>query len=283
MTTVDSSSQRQAAAITRASRSNLALAFFSLPPERRQAITLFYAFCRIVDDIADEPGLPVEEKQAQLDRWSAALTVPVEGEDDLAPAVRQLIADYRIDPGLMREIIRGCAMDLRPVRYATFDDLLGYCYRVASAVGLVSIEIFGATHEGSRRYAVELGYALQLTNIIRDVAKDLANGDRIYLPQEDLQRFEITGDDLRLRKGGPRFEEMMAFQADRAEEYYLRAIAALPPEDRQVMTPAEIMRNIYHELLETLREDHFRVFDRFHRLSRWRKGWIILKVLLFGR
>lgn len=278
------SSRKQAAAITRASRSNLALAFIALPPERREAMTLFYAFCRIIDDIADEPGHSPSEKAALLDQWKRALREPQEGEDEMAPAIRELIADYKIDPALVTEIILGCEMDLQtPVRYASFDDLLAYCYRVASAVGLVSIEIFGYTNENCRRYAVELGYALQLTNIIRDVAKDLANEDRIYLPQEELDRFGITEDDLRHRKGGPRFEEMMAFQATRAEDYYSRALALLPPEDRSTMVAAEVMRKVYHRLLGEIRADRFRVFDRFHRLSKVRKAWIILKVLLFGR
>jgi phytoene synthase len=173
-------------------------------------------------------------------------------------------------------------MDLQPVRFATFEDLRLYCYRVASVVGLVSIEIFGYTNPATRRYAVELGYALQLTNIIRDVAKDLANEGRIYLPQEDLKRFGITPEDLQERKGGPQFEKMMAFQAARAETYYARAVAELPPEDRRSMAAAEIMRRVYYRLLGKIRDDRFRVFDRFHRLNKLQKLAIVARVLLLG-
>ena len=271
-----------AAAITRASKSNLALAFIALPKARREAITIFYAFCRVIDDIADEPQLPVEEKERQLNDWKRALFEPFEGEPSLAAPVRRLIADYRLRENWLLEIIHGCEMDLRPVRYATFEDLRLYCYRVASVVGLVSIEIFGYRNPATRRYAVELGYALQLTNIIRDVAKDLANGGRIYLPQEDLERFGITPDDLAQRKGGPRFEEMMAFQAARAEEFYARAVAELPPEDRRSMAAAEIMRRVYHKLLRRISEDRYRVFDRFHKLSRLEKLAIVARVLALG-
>ena len=271
-----------AEAITRASKSNLALAFIALSPERRQAITTFYAFCRIIDDIADEPVLSPVEKERQLNAWKRAIFESFEGEPPLSAEVRKLIADYRLRENWLLEIIHGCEMDLQPVRFATFEDLRLYCYRVASVVGLVSIEIFGYTNPATRRYAVELGYALQLTNIIRDVAKDLANEGRIYLPQEDLDRFGITPEDLRQRKGGPRFEEMMAFQAERAESYYARAVAELPPEDRHSMAAAEIMRRVYHRLLGKIRDDRFRVFDRFHRLNKLQKLAIVARVLLFG-
>ncbi len=271
-----------AEAITRASKSNLALAFIALSPERRRAITTFYAFCRVIDDIADEPALPPLEKERQLNAWKRAIFESFEGEPPLSPEVRQLIADYRLRENWLLEIIHGCEMDLQPVRYATFEDLRLYCYRVASVVGLVSIEIFGYRNPGTRRYAVELGYALQLTNIIRDVAKDLANDGRIYLPQEDLIRFGVTPEDLTERKGGPRFEELMAFQAARAEEFYARAVAELPPEDRRSMAAAEIMRRVYHKLLKRIERDRFRVFDRFHRLSKLEKMTIVARVLLFG-
>lgn len=271
-----------AEAITKASKSNLALAFIALPKERRAAITTFYAFCRVIDDIADEPTLPLQEKERQLNDWKQAIFESFDGEPPLAAEVRGLIAAYRLRQNWLLEIIHGCEMDLKPRRFETFEELRLYCYRVASVVGLVSIEIFGYTHEATRRYAVELGYALQLTNIIRDVAKDLANGGRIYLPLEDLRHFGITEEDLTLRKGGPRFQAMMAFQAARAETYYARAVAERKREDRRSLAAAEIMRRVYHRLLHKIEADEYRVFDRFHRLSKVEKLTIIARVLILG-
>lgn len=269
--------------ITRSSKSNFVLAFMALPKERRRAITTFYAFCRVIDDLADEPGLPLPEKQRQLDAWKHAVFEGFEGEPPLAAEVRALISQYRLRENWLLEIIHGCEMDLQPVRYETFEDLRLYCYRVASVVGLVSIEIFGYRNPATRRYAVELGYALQITNIVRDVAKDLANGGRIYLPAEDLARFGITPDDLAQRKGGPRFRELMEFEAARAEGFYARAVAELSPEDRRSMAAAEIMRRVYHRLLGRMRRGGFQVFDRLYRVTKVEKLGIVARVLLFGR
>ena len=270
-----------AAAITCSSKSSFALAFLALPPERRRDLTTFYAFCRVIDDIADEPGPSPEEKARQLGEWKRALREPFAGEPLLAAEVRALMAKYRIPADLLAELIQGCEMDLAPARYPTGEELQRYCYRVASVVGLVSIEIFGYRNPATQRYAVELGYALQWTNILRDVAKDLANGGRIYLPLDDLARFGITPEDLALRQGGPRFGELMTFEAGRAETFYTRAVAALPPEDRQAMAAAEIMRRIYHRLLQKMRRDGFRVFEKHYRLGKLEKLGIAARVLLW--
>ncbi len=270
-------------AITRASKSNLALAFVALPPERRQAITTFYAFCRVIDDIADEDALPQPEKERQLNAWKRAVCEPFEGEPAMAPEVRALMAKYPIRENWLIEIIQGCEMDLVPARYQTINDLRMYCYRVASVVGLVSIEIFGYKNPATRRYAVELGYALQLTNIIRDVAKDYANGGRVYLPLDDLAKFGIAPEDFAERKGGPRFREMMEFQAARAEQFFAAAVAERPKEDRRSLVAAEIMRRVYHTLLKRMRRDGFRVFDLQYKLSKLEKIGIIAREIVFGR
>ena len=270
-----------AEAITRSSKSNFALAFLALPPERRRDLTTFYAFCRVIDDIADEPGPAPEEKARQLADWKRALGEPFAGEPSLAAEVRALMAKYNLSAELLGELIQGCAMDITPARYETWEDLRRYCYRVASVVGLASIEIFGYRHPATRRYALELGYALQWTNILRDVARDLANGGRIYLPLADLARFGITPEDLALRKGGPRFGEFMAFAAGRAETLYARAVAELPPEDRRSMAAAEIMRRIYHRLLRKMRRDGFRVFEKQYRLGKLEKLALAARVLFF--
>ena len=274
------SSPPSAASITRSSKSNFALAFLALPRERRGDLTTFYAFCRVIDDIADEPDAPAAEKQLRLDAWRRALGEAFPGEPPLAGAVRALMAKYRIRPELLGELVEGCAMDLSPARYETFDDLLRYCYRVASVVGLASIEIFGCRAPGARDYAVTLGYALQITNILRDVAKDLANGGRIYLPMADLARFGVTPEDLLQRRGGPGFAALMAFEADRAETLYARALAEFPKEDARALAPAEIMQGVYHRLLQKMRCDGFRVFEHSYRLNRLEKLTIAARVLL---
>jgi len=268
-----------AAKITRASKSNLALAFVSLGRERRRDITIFYAFCRVIDDIADSTELTVEEKARDLTVWRRWLREGTPDEPTLARNVRDLIAKYSLTPAMLEEIIEGVAMDLGNVRYDTFEDLRLYCYRVASAVGLVSIEIFGYRNPACRPYAIRLGLALQMTNIIRDVGKDLSNG-RIYLPQQDLARFDYPEEDLRLRKYNEPFLRLMEFEAARAEELFGHAADLLPREDRRSMVAAEIMRSVYQALLRRMKADRFRVFEREYRLTRLEKSGRVAAQLL---
>ena len=260
-----------AAAITRQSKSNLALAFVSLGRERKRDITIFYAFCRVVDDIADSAELSIVEKRERLTDWRQMLGASAPDEPLLARDLRQLMAKYSLPPGMLEEIIAGVEMDLTIVRYPTFEELRVYCYRVASAVGLVSIEIFGHRNPRCREYAIDLGLALQLTNIIRDVWKDFQTG-RIYLPQEDLVRFQYSEADLAKRQYNEQFIQLMQFQASRAREFFSRAARELPPEDRRAMAPAEIMRSIYRALLRRIELDNFRVFEKEYRLSRLEKA-----------
>ena len=275
-----STADADARAITRASKSNLALAFVSLPRERRDDITVFYAWCRVIDDIADDSGEGVAHRRAALDSWKQALAQPVAGESALAAPVRALMAKYRLSDEHFLEIIAGVEMDLDEVTYATWNDLRLYCYRVASAVGLVSIEIFGYRDAGCKTYAVELGLALQLTNILRDVGQDFANGSRIYLPREDLARFGYTAEDLAARRHNDAFRALMRFEAERAIDFYRSAQAALPPIDRRAMVAAEIMRAVYRRLLDRMQRDGFRVFDRRYSLSRLEKIALIVTTTL---
>lgn len=295
-----------AAKITRESQSNLALAFVALDRERRQDITTFYAFCRLIDDIADDVDLGVEEKQRRLNEWRTCLRAVTANEPSIAPHLRALIAKYSLTPEMFDEIIAGVEMDLSISRYATFDppsvraglastygatsppsvaaasatsDLRTYCYRVASAVGLVSIEIFGYRNPRCREYAIELGLALQTTNIIRDVGKDLQQ-DRIYLPQEDLSRFGCSESDLQARKYDDRFVRLMEFEAARARKFFTRAEAALPREDRKSMVAAEIMSSVYRGLLRQMELDKFRVFEKEYRLSKAGKAGRVVGQLL---
>jgi phytoene synthase len=260
-----------AATITRQSKSNLALAFVSLGRERKRDITIFYAFCRVIDDIADSTELSAIEKRVRLAKWRHLLHTAAQDEPLLAPDVRQLITKYSLPLHMLEEIIAGVEMDLNTLRYATFEALRIYCYRVASAVGLVSIEIFGYHNPRCKEYAVELGLALQMTNIIRDVGKDLVNG-RIYLPQEDLARFHYSESELAQRHYDERFLQLMEFQAQRARQFFANAASALPAEDRKAMTPAEIMGSVYRGLLRRIELDKFRVFEKEYRLSKVEKA-----------
>jgi phytoene synthase len=268
-----------AAKITRASKSNLALAFVALGRERRNDITVFYAFCRVIDDIADSPDIRVEEKANQLAGWRRWIRESAPDEPTLARDLRGLYAKYAITPPMLDEIIDGVEMDLRNVRYESFEELRVYCYRVASAVGLVSIEIFGYRNAACRDYAIALGFALQVTNIIRDVGKDLNNG-RVYLPQEDLARFGYSEGDLRARKYNEAFVQLMNFESERAEGFFSEAAALLPREDRRSMVAAEIMTSVYHALLRRMKADRFRVFDKEYRLSKIEKGGRVAGQLL---
>ncbi|MES2570848.1 MAG: squalene/phytoene synthase family protein [Verrucomicrobiota bacterium] len=270
----------EAEQITRASKSNLALAFFALPAERRRDISTFYAYCRVIDDIADDPGRSLAERQGALDHWKEALVAPVEAPPPLAASVRELIGKYQLPVGHFLEIIAGCEMDLKETVYETWDDLQRYCHRVASVVGLVSIEIFGYRDPGCRQYALDLGLALQLTNILRDVGQDYVNEKRIYLPRQEMSRFGYSAEELAKGVRNDNFLALMNFQAERAIALYQKARAALPAPDQRSMVAAEIMRTIYRSILDRMQGDGFRVFTRRYRLNKFQKSLCIARVLL---
>jgi len=262
--------------ITKKSRSNLAFAFVSLPEAKRRDITTFYAFCRQIDDAADDSDVPLAERRQWLKSWRLWLREEAAGEPDYAAKLRRVIERYRIDLRLFEQILLGVESDLKPVAYPNFEALHAYCYRVASAVGLVSIEIFGYRNPKSREYAHILGVALQLTNVIRDVGKDLQNGGRIYLPLSELKMFGYPEESLRRRVYDGRFLRLMQFQAERAHSFFSQARRVLPAEDRRSMVAAEGMRAIYFDLLRRIEKDRFRVFDKVYRLTRLEKAMIIL-------
>lgn len=269
-----------ASEITRKAKSNLAFALQILPRDRREDMVVFYAFCRTMDDLADDPGIPATERARQLAVWKSGLTCGFASPDDFQREVIALRERRQIPAPLLTAVIDGCQMDLQPQRFATWDDLSEYIWKVACAVGLVSIRIFGCQDPASEKYALALGHALQLTNILRDIEEDLANGGRIYLPLADLARFGYTEQDLADRVYDERFTALMEFQADRAETYYRAAAAALAPCDRRALVPARIMGEIYHLLLEKMRADRFRVFDHRYRVSKSRKLAILCKHLI---
>ena len=265
-------------AITRRSASNLALAFVLLPRERREAMSALYAFCREVDDIADADGEPLERRRARLAEWRADIAVACKLGNPTFAVNRELkpqIARYGLAFEYFDEIIRGVEMDLDIQRYPDYAALEQYCYRVASVVGLLSIEVFGYRNPMCREYAVFLGKALQLTNILRDVGTDAARG-RIYLPTEALERFQVREADILSGNHSPRFVALAQDAAERAREFYRRAREALPPEDRRAMIAAEVMGSVYWCLLERVTAGGYQVLGaRVVRLGKWHKLFLI--------
>jgi len=267
------------ATLTRRSRSNFYYAFLTLPRARRDALYAVYAFCRTVDDVADlgrDPGA----QRAELARWRADVARCFEpGPPPGHPIARQLAAAVRTYPiprAALEAIIDGCEMDLERVRFETAADLYPYCYRVASAVGLCCIEIFGYTDPRARDYAVKLGTALQLTNIVRDVGADARDG-RVYLPQEDLRGFGVTEDDLVAGRYGERFVKLMEHQAARARQFYAAAAAAYPIADARSLIAAQIMGGIYRALLDEIEARRFAVLGERITLPARRKVAIALR------
>ena len=267
------------ATLTRRSRSNFYYAFLTLPRARRDALYAVYAFCRTVDDVADlgrDPGA----RRAELVRWRADVARCFEpGPPPGHPIARQLAAAVRTYPiprAALEAIIDGCEMDLERVRFETAADLYPYCYRVASAVGLCCIEIFGYADPGARDYAVKLGTALQLTNIVRDVGADARDG-RVYLPQQDLRQFGVTEDDLVAGRYGERFVKLMEHQAARARQFYAAAAAAYPTADARSLIAAQIMGGIYRALLDEIEARRFMVLGERVTLPARRKVAIALR------
>lgn len=260
--------------ITQRSASNLALAFVMLPKEKRVGMSALYAFCREVDDVADEEGVPADERRTRLAAWRADIRAACEGRNPKFPVNRELqpfIALHRMPFALFDELIRGVEMDLDVLRYETWDELEHYCYRVASVVGLLSIEIFGYTNPTCGDYAIHLGKALQLTNILRDVGNDAARG-RIYLPRAELERHQVTEEEILNGEFSSRFRNLAQAIASRARHHYACARDTLPPADRKAMVAAELMGAVYWRLLRKLEEADFPVLaptpTKLHKLQK---------------
>ena len=275
-----SSRQLSSAQIVRKAKSNLAFALGCLPKERKRDMITFYAFCRVVDDIADDPGRSEEEKERELGHWrKCVLENAPPGHPVLDEAVL-LPGKYGFPRAWMAEIIDGVASDITRLRYETFEELLAYCYKVASVVGLVSIEIFGHQCPETKDYALNLGYALQLTNIMRDVGQDARETGRIYLPLSELKQFGVSEDEILRGIPSSRFEKLMDFQYRRARDYYQAAKRLLPPADERSMVASEIMAEIYSTILEKLKRERYLVFEKRCKLNPLHKVWILAKHLI---
>ena len=249
-------------AITKKSASNLALAFILLPKPKRDAMSALYAFCREVDDVADEDSVPTEKRREQLAEWRADIKRACEDQSPQFPVNREfqpIIQQFKLPLELFDELIKGCEMDLETKRYENFEQLELYCYRVASVVGLLSIEIFGYQNPACHEYALQLGKALQLTNILRDVKNDAARG-RIYLPLGELKKFNVSESEILESKYSERYFALANSISERAKKFYSLAQKTLPPEDRKSMVAAELMGSVYWQLLMKLERGKFNVF-----------------------
>ncbi len=269
--------------ITQRSQSNLALAFILLPPEKRLGMSALYAFCREVDDVADEESTPAETRRRQLDEWRADIRKACTGDKPqfiVNQELQPFIEKYQLQYEHFDALIRGCEMDLDTFRYETMADMENYCYHVASVVGLLSIQIFGYKNPACQEYAVHLGKALQFTNILRDVRNDAERG-RIYLPLEELRKQGVTEQDILDFKYTPKFRELAKSVGAKAREFYEKARRTLPPEDKRNMMTAELMGSVYWRLLVKLETAEFNVFGpEKTRLSKLQKASLIFRTWL---
>lgn len=265
--------------VTRREAKNFYYAFRLLDPARRNAIYAVYAFSRRADDAVDsveEKNVSEEEARSKLDGLSRLLRGEAP-EDPLSPALMDTIERFRIPVKHFSELLLGMEMDLEKKRYETFEELYTYCFRAASAVGLICIEIFGYSEdaEAVHRHAEELGIAMQLTNILRDVREDMTLG-RIYLPSEDLARFNYSEAELSRYEFTPAFRDLMEFQVGRARDYYQRSEALFPLIDIQTRYCPLLLKRLYSKILDRIESQGYDVFSRRPALSRFQKFCMLL-------
>ena len=260
--------------ITKESNSNFYYSFLSLPVEKRKALYSIYALCRCLDDVADKSDNRLEASES-LQRWTAEIINLYNGipSHPVTVELKPYIDKYGIPQKYFLELIKGVEMDLTINRYGTFDELHKYCYRVASVVGLICAEVFGYKNAETLGYAVDLGIAMQLTNILRDIKSDAEMG-RIYLPTEDLMKFNYTETELFSSQYNTAFVELMKFETQRARDLYKRAEKTLPREDRKSMVAGEIMRAIYSRILSKIEASNYNVYSSPPQLSKLQKIYI---------
>jgi 15-cis-phytoene synthase len=265
--------------VARREAGNFYHAFRLLPRPQRRAMCALYAFMRVADDLSDGPET-IPEKRTLLDDWRRQLHQALAGTytHRLHPAFHHTVTTYGIPRQYLIDVLDGVCMDLEPVRYAAFADLYPYCYRVASAVGLSCIHIWGFERPEAKSLAESAGIAFQLTNILRDLAEDAARG-RVYLPREDMDRFGYSEEQLHRGELNDNYRRLMRFEAERARSYYeaARPLAGLlHPPGRAVYL---VMARTYRGLLEAIEKRDYDVFSKRVRLSRWHKMWLALQAL----
>ena len=265
--------------ISKKSKSSFYYAFNLLPAEQRDAMNTVYAFCRETDDIVDEGTVADDIKYDRLRKWRIELEKSLNGHSEY-PLINKLsktIQNFNIPLEPFFDLLKGMEMDLQQKRYITFNDLRTYCYHVASTVGLMCIEIFGYRHPSAKDFAVNLGIALQLTNILRDVKKDAEKG-RIYLPKEDLEKFGYNESDIFNNTYNENFQKMMKYQVERAREYFNTATACLNREDKKAMFAARAMQHIYYRMLNKIVDADYDVYNTKIKISTAKKVGISLGV-----
>lgn len=272
-------------------KSNFLYSFSLLPSAEKAAINSLYAFCSYIDDIVDSSPTNstevINRKLKRLDWWESEIEklYSIDNKNLLIAPLREMFVKFNIPKQYFLALIGGCRRDLFQNRYNTFAELKDYCYSVAGVVGLMSIEIFGYKYEDTKQYAVNLGYALQLTNILRDIKHDKDNG-YIYIPKEDMDRFGYSEEDLMAEVYNDKFVNLMEFQVQRAKRFYHDARAQLKSEDKNNMFPAQVMDEIYYRLLEKIELNNYNVFKKkikvsvIHKLMIAVKHWLSLKLFV---
>jgi 15-cis-phytoene synthase len=265
--------------ISKKSKSSFYFAFNLLPEEKRDAMNTVYAFCRKTDDIVDENLDSTDVKYEKLRRWRIEFEKSFSGHSEfmLLNKLGTTISKFNIPLDPFFEMLKGMEMDLQNDRYKSFEDLQLYCYRVASTVGLMCIEIFGYKHPSTKQFAVDLGIALQMTNILRDIGTDAKNG-RIYLPQEDLKRFNYSESEIMSLVYNDNFRDLMIYESGRAKQYFNSATAHLDLDDKKTMFAARAMQHIYYKMLEKIIAADYDVFSKDIKVSKLEKVGIALGV-----
>ena len=259
---------------TQKSSSSFYYSFLFLDDIQRQAMTALYAYCREIDDIVDECS-DTYVAANKLNWWRDEVHEIFHGKPNhpVALALTESLKYFPLKESHFLELISGMEMDLKANHYQTFDELSLYCYRVASIVGLMTIEILGYEHDSAKEYAHKLGIALQLINILRDVREDAQRG-RIYIPQEELKQFDVTPEMLVNGQNNEQTEKLFAFQAQRAEQFYEQAFAAIAPQDRYPQRTGIIMGEIYYALLKQIIKQHYPVLKKRVKINALKKLWI---------
>jgi phytoene synthase len=268
--------------IAKKSRSSFLYSFSLLPKEKNEAMNTIYAFCRKTDDIVDSGNEPADVKFSKILDWRNELEKAMltgDSKFSLLNKLNVVKTKFNIPAEPFFDLIKGMEMDLKKSRYNTFGELAEYCFNVASTVGLMSIEVFGYSNQKTKDFAVNLGIALQLTNILRDIRQDAEFG-RIYIPLEDMKKFGYTEDDLINMRYDDRFVELMKYECERAKSYYSKADSCLTKDDKGFMFAARIMQHIYFRLLEKIEKKNYNVFAEKVRVSKLKKIYITLGVYL---
>ncbi len=264
---------------------NFYVSFLALPRDRFRDMCALYGFMRVCDDIGDDPAVPCAQRSQRLAEWREQVALALEGErieHPALPALCETVRRCRIPQQYLFDVIDGVQADLHPRQFRTFQELSDYCYQVAGAVGLCCIHIWGFHNPRAAESAIDCGLAFQLTNILRDLGED-ALMDRMYLPQEDLERFGYTRDDIAQHRRDERFERLMRFEVERAREYYSRAqrlLEYLDPPGRAILSA---MMDIYGGLLSKIERRRYDVFTARIRLPRWQKLMLVGKAVVWHR